>query len=85
MGSSEGSSFGKNRQIFEDLRCSFCNKPQKKVEKLISNQGVSQILGDPDTMRPRVYICNECVAVCSKIVEESSKVVEGARKPKPIT
>ena len=68
--------FRKKSTDTKDLRCSFCNKPQKKVEKLISN---------PDTMRPRVYICNECVAVCSKVVEKSSKVVEGARKPKPIT
>lgn len=37
------------------LHCSFCGKPQQKVEKLIAG--------------PRgVFICNECVALCEKIV-----------------
>lgn len=40
----------------KNLRCSFCNKPQDKVRKLIAGDGV--------------YICDECVEVCAEIVEE---------------
>lgn len=38
------------------LRCSFCNKTQDQVRKLI--QG------------PNVFICDECVDLCAEIVEE---------------
>ena len=44
----------------EALRCSFCHKSQDVVGKLISSPSDS----------PRVYICNECVAVCSSILED---------------
>jgi ATP-dependent Clp protease ATP-binding subunit ClpX len=44
----------------EVLRCSFCNKTQDAVRKLIASPG------DP----PRTYICNECVTVCSTILDE---------------
>ena len=37
-----------------ELRCSFCGKPQSQVERLISGSGV--------------YICNECVALCNDIL-----------------
>ena len=40
----------------KQLRCSFCNKPQDKVKKLIAGDGV--------------YICDECVEVCAEIVED---------------
>ena len=39
------------------IRCSFCNKSQAQVKKLIA--------GPNDT-----YICDECVEVCSEIIEE---------------
>lgn len=39
-----------------ELHCSFCNKAQKKVSKLIAG--------------PEVYICNECVRVCQDIIEQ---------------
>ena len=38
------------------LRCSFCNKTQDQVRKLIAG--------------PSVYICDECVEICSEIIEE---------------
>lgn len=38
------------------LRCSFCNKSQRDVLKLIAG--------------PTVYICNECVGVCNDILAE---------------
>ncbi|MDJ0835156.1 MAG: ATP-dependent Clp protease ATP-binding subunit ClpX [Acidobacteriota bacterium] len=39
-----------------DLRCSFCNKSQREVKKLIAG--------------PDVYICDECVNVCNDIAQE---------------
>ena len=36
------------------FRCSFCNKSQKEVRKLIAG--------------PNVYICDECVRICFPIV-----------------
>ena len=44
----------------EGLRCSFCQKTQDAVGKLISSPGDN----------PRAYICDECVAVCNTILEE---------------
>jgi ATP-dependent Clp protease ATP-binding subunit ClpX len=44
----------------EPLRCSFCQKPQDAVGKLISSRGD----------QPRAFICDECVAVCNSILEE---------------
>lgn len=41
----------------DQIRCSFCNKTQAQVRKLIA--------GPNDT-----YICDECVDVCSEIIEE---------------
>ncbi len=38
-----------------DYRCSFCNKRQDQVKKLI---------GGPNG----IYICDECVALCSEII-----------------
>ncbi|HHX56274.1 MAG TPA: ATP-dependent Clp protease ATP-binding subunit ClpX [Clostridiales bacterium] len=39
------------------LRCSFCNKNQEQVRKLIAG---------PDN----VFICEECIEICSEIIEE---------------
>src|SRR2546425_11988444 len=41
------------------LHCSFCNKSQRDVRKLIAG--------------PNVYICDECVEICLDIVSESRK------------
>lgn len=41
----------------DQIRCSFCNKSQAQVKKVIA--------GPNDT-----YICDECVEVCSEIIEE---------------
>jgi ATP-dependent Clp protease ATP-binding subunit ClpX len=40
----------------ELLKCSFCNKSQKQVKKLIAGPGV--------------YICDECIDLCNEIIEE---------------
>jgi len=44
----------------ELLRCSFCQKTQDVVGRLVSSPGD----------HPRAYICDECVAVCNTILEE---------------
>src|SRR5881227_3548544 len=56
------------------LRCSFCNKSQRDVKKLIAG--------------PTVYICDECVDICLDIIAEDRKdepgTLEGAgHLPKP--
>ena len=40
-----------------DVRCSFCNKTQEQVRKLIAGPA-------------GVYICDECVEICADIIEE---------------
>ena len=47
----------------DQIRCSFCNKSQAQVKKLIA--------GPNDT-----YICDECVEVCSEIIEEEMAYYE---------
>ena len=42
-----------------DLRCSFCQKPQKDVRKLIAG--------------PSVSICNECIHVCQDIIADDPR------------
>jgi ATP-dependent Clp protease ATP-binding subunit ClpX len=39
------------------LRCSFCNKSEHEVRKLVAG--------------PKVFICDECVEVSMKIMEEA--------------
>ncbi len=43
----------------EVLRCSFCNKDQNDVRKLIAG--------------PTVFICDECVDVCNDIIADDSR------------
>ena len=45
------------RGIDERLRCSFCNKTQAQVRKLIAGPN-------------GIYICDECVGVCGDILDE---------------
>ena len=61
----------------EKLACSFCSKPSTQVAKLVAG--------------PRVFICNECVALCQlymdypeaegKLLLEDGKPVMRAGKP----
>ena len=54
------------------LRCSFCNKSQNDVKKLIAG--------------PTVFICNECVDVCNEIISDDISADASAIKetlPKP--
>lgn len=45
------------RNIDDKVRCSFCNKTQDQVRKMIAGPG-------------SVYICDECVDICADIIEE---------------
>ncbi len=57
------------------LRCSFCNKSQNDVKKLIAG--------------PTVFICDECVDVCNEIISdditaEAASIREALPKPAEI-
>src|SRR6185295_5679689 len=57
----------------DGLKCSFCNKSQRDVRKLIAG--------------PTVYICDECVDICLDIIAEEKETEEPdgrVRLPKPI-
>ena len=41
----------------DKIRCSFCNKTQNQVRKLIAGPA-------------GVYICDECIDICEDILEE---------------
>jgi ATP-dependent Clp protease ATP-binding subunit ClpX len=52
------------------LRCSFCNKSQNDVKKLIAG--------------PTVFICDECVDVCNEIIADDVAAAPATQKlPKP--
>ncbi|MDD6404627.1 MAG: ATP-dependent Clp protease ATP-binding subunit ClpX [Clostridiales bacterium] len=56
----------------KQLRCSFCNKTQDQVRKLIAGPGA--------------YICDECIEICSEIIEEEledSELDDGINLLKP--
>jgi hypothetical protein len=46
------------------LRCSFCNKDQNDVRKLIAG--------------PTVFICDDCVEICNEIIADDNRF-EGTR------
>ncbi len=53
-----------------DIRCSFCNKAQNQVRKLIAGPA-------------GVYICDECIDICADILEEELEddALEEAARP----
>jgi ATP-dependent Clp protease ATP-binding subunit ClpX len=55
----------------ETLRCSFCNKSQREVKKLIAG--------------PTVFICDECVDICLDIIAEDRMLEQQQEStlPKP--
>ncbi|MDD5986198.1 MAG: ATP-dependent Clp protease ATP-binding subunit ClpX [Eubacteriales bacterium] len=59
-----------------EIRCSFCGRPQSQVKRLIAG--------------PDVYICNECVELCQDIIAEGmaeetagEAVTEDTKLPTP--
>ena len=63
-----------NENKINELRCSFCGKPNSQVKKLIAG---------PDG----VYICDECVEICQRVIKESTKTAHKDLVPlkKPAT
>lgn len=53
--------------LAELARCSFCSKPDTKVDKLVAGAGV--------------HICNECVALAASIIDGSLGSPAGPRVP----
>ena len=51
------------------VRCSFCNKLQSQVDKLIAGPGV--------------FICDECVELCRSIIEEEGETRGSKRNAQP--
>ena len=54
------------------LKCSFCNKSQNQVRKLVAGPGV--------------YICDECIDLCNEIIDEElkdEKEIDFKDLPKP--
>src|SRR3989442_1163901 len=61
-----------NKNSDDVLRCSFCNKSQNDVRKLIAG--------------PTVFICDECVGVCQDIIDEDQNYEPSPKSvhlPKP--
>ena len=44
------------RDTSNEIRCSFCGKPQSQVRRLIAGPGV--------------FICDECIEMCSEIIQD---------------
>ena len=53
----------------EILRCSFCNKDQNDVRKLIAG--------------PTVFICDECVEVCNDLIADDNRESRSVRSALP--
>lgn len=65
----------KNITNTKNLKCSFCDRPQESVRKLIAGPGV--------------YICNDCVALCQSVLDgeyqiESEIDLKNIPKPRQI-
>lgn len=56
----------------EQIRCSFCNKTQSQVRKLIAGPNGA-------------YICDECIDVCSEIIEEELETSQNRREWNPFS
>ena len=58
------------KMIGNDIRCSFCNKTQNQVRKLIAGPA-------------GVYICDECIDICADILEEELEDEEALNGIRP--
>ena len=56
----------------DKIRCSFCNKTEDQVRKLIAGPS-------------GVYICDECIDICAEIIEEELTDIEEAEEQPRIT
>lgn len=55
------------QERIDEVKCSFCGKPQKQVRKLIAGPGV--------------YICDECIGLCNEILMEDNAQFSSAPQP----
>jgi ATP-dependent Clp protease ATP-binding subunit ClpX len=55
----------------DKLLCSFCQKGQQEVDRLIAAPGE----------RPQTFICNECVSICHTILSEEQPATAQAEPP----
>ena len=58
-------STSKDQSQSNPLRCSFCNKSQRDVKKLVAG--------------PAVQICNECVGICVDVLERDVILEPGSK------
>lgn len=58
------------KMIGNDIRCSFCNKTQNQVRKLIAGPA-------------GVYICDDCIEICADILEEEMQDEEEEESVRP--
>lgn len=49
------------------IRCSFCNKPESQVARLLSGPN-------------GVYICDQCIDLCATILDEESEEEKSFQK-----
>ena len=56
-----------------NIRCSFCNKTQDQVRKMIAGPAGSG-----------VYICDECIDICADIIEEEFEEEDAVETPQLI-
>ena len=59
-----------SKMIGNDIRCSFCNKTQNQVRKLIAGPA-------------GVYICDDCIDICADILEEELQEEEEEESVRP--
>ncbi len=57
------------KDMEQKLVCSFCNKTQNEVHKLIAGKSIS----GPDGKQETVFICDECIELCSNIIKGEDK------------
>ena len=73
-----------DKQDKKNLVCSFCNKTQNEVRKLIAGRTLS--FGENSEYNQTVFICDECVDLCAKIIaEEKSENVSDVQNTEDFT
>lgn len=65
----------KSVPLEEALQCSFCHKAW--------GSGAGNLISGPGDASPRVYICDECIAVCAMVIDPGKRPVAGPFEPPP--
>ncbi|MBO7243672.1 MAG: ATP-dependent Clp protease ATP-binding subunit ClpX [Alphaproteobacteria bacterium] len=64
-----------------ELKCSFCNKTQNEVNRLIAGKPQK----DADGKTRTVFICDECIELCKSVLTETTEPKEDATTSNEIT